>query len=94
LKEKELLKKQTSISSNSQQISNSSTMNLFKSSNNDKKANLCVTNCYDYNDSSLLMLNKDLIPSTSLINDNCCLLETINETDIYDQQRNKVTSFV
>jgi len=36
------------------------------------------------------MLNKDLINSTSIINDNCCLLEKLNEKDIYDQQKNKV----
>jgi len=36
------------------------------------------------------MLNKDLINSTSIINDNCCLLDTINEQNIYDQQKNKV----
>ena len=38
----------------------------------------------DYNDSSLLMLNKDFINSTSIINDKCRLLETINEKDIYE----------
>jgi hypothetical protein len=60
--------------------------------NNKQKSNLHVTNCYDYNDSSLLMLNKDFINSTSIINDNCSLLETINEKDIFDQQKNKVVN--
>jgi hypothetical protein len=36
------------------------------------------------------MLNKDLRNSTSIINDNCCLLDKINEKNIYDQQKNKV----
>jgi hypothetical protein len=36
------------------------------------------------------MLNKDLINSPSIINDNCCLLETMKEKDIYNQQKNKV----
>ncbi|CAF1395310.1 unnamed protein product [Adineta steineri] len=88
LKEKELLKTQPSISSNSQQQSNSSTINLLKPSN---KGNLHVTNCFDYNDSTLVMLNKDLITSSSLLNDNCCLLDTINEHDIYDTQKNNKT---
>lgn len=75
-------------------------MNLFKPStiNNhtmEKKANLRVSNCYDYNDlsspSSLLMLNKDLRTPTSLLNDNCCLL---NEKELYDEQRTKVCFFI
>ena len=36
------------------------------------------------------MLNNDLIPSTPIINDNCSLLGTINEKEIYDQHKNKV----
>ena len=87
LKEKKLLKKQISISSNSQQQSNSSTINLLKPST---KGNLQVTNCFDYNDSSLLILNKDLLSTTPIINDSCCLLDTINEHDIYDSQKSKV----
>jgi hypothetical protein len=90
LRERELLKRQPSISSNSQQQSNNSTIHLFKPPN---KTNLNVTNCYDYNDSSLLMINKDLIPTTQINNDHCCLLETINEQDIYDQQKNKVLNY-
>ncbi|CAF1574479.1 unnamed protein product, partial [Adineta ricciae] len=86
LKEKKLLKKQASISSNSQQQSNSSTINLLKPST---KGNLQVTNCFDYNDSSLLILNKDLLSTTPIINDSCCLLDTINEHDIYDSQKSK-----
>jgi hypothetical protein len=55
------------------------------------KTNLQVTNCYDYNDSSLMMLNKDLgAAAAAVMNDNCCLLETIHEKDIYDQQKDKV----
>ena len=55
------------------------------------KTSLHVTNCCDFNDSSLGMLNKDLITSTgTVINDNCCLLEAINEKDIYDQPKDKV----
>jgi hypothetical protein len=74
-KEKKLLNKQDFIVTN-------------KSST---KTNLQVTNCYDYNDSSLMMLNKDLGASAvAVMNDNCCLLETIHEKDIYDQQKNKV----
>jgi hypothetical protein len=72
-------------------------MNLFKPStlnNNEKKGNLRVSNCYDYNDlssspSSLLILNKDTITPTSLINDNCRLL---NEKEYYDEQRTKAYS--
>ncbi|CAF0989336.1 unnamed protein product [Adineta ricciae] len=86
LKEKKLLKKQNAISSNSQQQSNSSTINLLKPST---KGNLQVTNCFDYNDSSLLILNKDLLSTTPIINDSCCLLDTINEHDIYDSQKSK-----
>jgi hypothetical protein len=73
-------------------------MNLFKPStlNNDKKANLRVSNCYDYKDlsspSSLLMLNKESITPTSLINDNCCLLDKLNEKELYDEQRTKAYS--
>ncbi|UJR08141.1 hypothetical protein I4U23_012417 [Adineta vaga] len=86
LKEKKLLKKQNSISSNSQQQSNSSTINLLKPS---MKGNLQVTNCLDYNDSSLLMLGKDILSTTPIINDSCCLLDTINEHDIYDSQKSR-----
>ncbi|CAF5058604.1 unnamed protein product, partial [Rotaria sp. Silwood1] len=78
IKQKELLKQQDSISSNCQQQSNNSTNNSLKSPNNNKKGNLQVTNCFDYNDSSLLMLNKDLITPASVNNDKCCLLGTIN----------------
>jgi hypothetical protein len=59
---------------------------MKKSTTNNSKGNLHVTNCCDYNDSTLVMLNKDL----SIINDNCCLLETINEKDNYDQPKNTV----
>jgi len=97
--EKEFLKPKDSLSTSStlQQQSDSSTINLFKPStlnNNEKKTNLRVSNCYDYNDlsspSSLLMLNKDAITPTSLINDNCCLLDKLNEKELYDEQRTKV----
>ena len=54
------------------------------------KTNLHVTNCCDLNDSSLLILNKDLFNGGNLLNDNCCLLETISEKEIYDQQKNQV----
>lgn len=86
-REKKLLKKQNSISSNSQQPSSSSTINLLKPLG---KAGLQVTNCSDYTDSSLLMLNKELITATPIITDSCCLLDTINEHDIYDSHKNKV----
>ncbi|CAF3633821.1 unnamed protein product [Rotaria sp. Silwood1] len=79
LKQKELLEQHNSISLNCQQQAN----------NNNRKANLNVMNCFDYNDSSLLMLNKDLITSTLITNDNSCLLDTINEKEIYDQQNKK-----
>ncbi|CAF3058645.1 unnamed protein product [Rotaria sp. Silwood2] len=81
LKQKDLLKQQDSISLNCQQ-----------QSNNNRKANLNVTNYFDYNDSSLLMLNKDLIASTPITNDNSCLLDTIHEKEIYDQQDKKTYS--
>lgn len=54
------------------------------------KTNLRVTNCCDFNDASLLMLNKDLFNAGTISNDHCCLLETISEKDIYDQQKNQV----
>ncbi len=102
MQQKDFLKKQDSLSTSStlQQQSDSSTMNLFKPSTlnhtNDKKGNLRVSNCYDYKDSSspssLLMLNKDSITPTSLLNDNCCLLEKLNEKDLYDEQRTKAYS--
>ncbi|CAF3620541.1 unnamed protein product, partial [Rotaria sp. Silwood1] len=82
LKQKELLEQHNSISLNCQQQANNN--------NNNRKANLNVMNCFDYNDSSLLMLNKDLITSTLITNDNSCLLDTINEKEIYDQQNKKV----
>ncbi|CAF1072693.1 unnamed protein product [Rotaria sp. Silwood1] len=100
--QKELLKKQDSLSTSSglQQQSDSSTINLFKSStsnnNNDKRQNLRVSNCYEYGDisspSSLLMLNKGSITPTSIINDNCRLLEKLNEKELYDEQRTKAYS--
>jgi hypothetical protein len=99
LQQKDRLKKQDSLSTSSgtQQQSDSSTANLFKPStlnNHEKKQSIRVSNCYDYNDlsspSSLLMLNKDTITPTSLLNDNCCLLEKLNEKEIYDEQRTKV----
>ena len=72
-------------------------MNLFKSPTlnpHDKRQSLRVSNCYDYNDlsssPSLLMLNKDSMLPTSVLNDNCCLLEKLNEKEIYDEQRSKV----
>lgn len=74
-------------------------MNLYKSpsstnNNQDKKNSLRVSNCYDYNDlsspTSLLMLNKNSMTPTSLMTDNCCLLEKLSEKDIYDDQRSKV----
>ncbi|UJR38161.1 hypothetical protein I4U23_030838 [Adineta vaga] len=101
LQQKELLKKQDSLSTSSalQQQSDSSTINLFKSPNinpNDKRQSLRVSNCYEYNDisssPSLLMLNKDSILPTSIMNDNCCLLEKLSEKEIYDEQRNKTYS--
>lgn len=58
--------------------------------NQHSKTNLHVTNCCDLKDSSLLMLNKDLFNAGNLLNDNCCLLETISEKEIYDQQKNQV----
>lgn len=64
-----------------------------KSSNNEKKTSLLVTNCYDYNDASSLIMKKDLIGSGSLTNDNSSLLDTINEKDIYDPHRNQVKLF-
>lgn len=73
-------------------------MTLFKPSNTnnnqEKKGSLCVSNCYDYNDvsspASLLMLNKDSVTPTSLLNDNCCLLEKLNEKESFEDQRAKV----
>jgi hypothetical protein len=38
------------------------------------------------------MLNKDSITPTSLINDNCCLLDKLNEKELYDEQRTKAYS--
>jgi hypothetical protein len=64
--------------------------NIISTTNN-PKGNLHVTNCCDYNDSTLLMLNKDLFNSSAIINDNCCLLETPSEKDSYDQLKNKMT---
>ena len=100
--QKEALKNQDSSSTSSsglQPPSDSSTMNLFKSStlnSHDKRQNLRVSNCYDYNElsspSSLLMLTKDSVTPTSLINDDCCLLDKLNEKELYDEQRNKVRS--
>lgn len=59
------------------------------------KTNLHVTNCCDLNDASLLMLNKELFNTGHILNDNCCLLETISEKDNYDQQqKNQVGIFV
>ncbi|CAF3758169.1 unnamed protein product [Adineta steineri] len=103
LQQKELLKKQDSLSTSStlqqQQQSDSSTINLFKSStlnSNDKRQSLRVSNCYEYNDlsssPSLLMLTKESILPTSHMNDNCCLLEKLNEKELYDEQRNKTYS--
>ena len=98
MQQKEFLKKQDSLSTSSnlqqQQSSDSSTMNLFKSAH-EKKGSLRVSNCYDYKDlssspASLLILNKDSITPTSLVNDNCCLLEKLNEKELYDEQRTKV----
>ncbi|CAF1211431.1 unnamed protein product [Rotaria sordida] len=80
LKQKDLLKEQDLISLNCQQQ---------QQLNNNKNTNLNITNCFDYNDSSLLMLNKDSITSTSITNDNTCLLDTINEKEIYDQHNKK-----
>ena len=74
---KGLLKPAESISSTSQHMADSSTLNLYKPATNEKKSNLRVINCYDYNDASL-------------VNDNSSLLNTMNEKEIYDQQRNKV----
>ena len=100
--QKEFLKKQNSLSTSSdlQTQSDCSAMNLFKSSplNNDgKRQNLRISNRYDYNGlsspSSLLILNNDSTNPTSLINDNCCLLEKLNEKDLYDEQRTKVRIF-
>lgn len=97
--QKELLKKQDSLSTSSalQQQSDCSTMTLFKPStlnNNDKRQNLRVSNCYEYGDlsspSSVLRLNKGSITPTSLINDNCRLLDRLNEKELYDEQRTKV----
>ncbi|CAF3171824.1 unnamed protein product [Rotaria socialis] len=96
--QKDLLKTQDSVSTSSvlQQQSDSSTANLFKPStinNNDKRHKLRVSNCYEYGEisspSSLLMLNKGSITPTSLINDNCHLLEKLNEKQLYDEQRTK-----
>ena len=67
---------------------------LKKSTINNSKGNLQVTNCCDYNDSRLMMLKKDLFNSSAMINDNCCLLETISEKDSYDQSKNKVRRFM
>lgn len=67
-------------------------MHSLKPLSINRKTGLHVSTCFDYNDSALLMLNKDLVTSTSLMNDNCCLLDTINEKEIYDQQNNKVFS--
>lgn len=98
MQQKEFLKKQDSLSTTStlqqNSSSDSSTMNLFKSAH-EKKANLRVSNCYDYKDlssspASLLILNKDSITPTSLVNDNCCLLEKLNEKELYGEQRTKV----
>ncbi|CAF1404208.1 unnamed protein product [Rotaria magnacalcarata] len=92
-KQKELLTQHDSISSRCQQQSNNSMVHSLKPSNhNNRKGNLHVTNCFDYNDSALFMLNKDLITPASVANDKCCLLETINEKEIYDQQKNKAYS--
>ena len=98
MQQKEFLKKQDSLSTTStlQQnpSSDSSTMNLYKSAH-EKKGSLRVSNCYDYKDlssspSSLLILNKDSITPTSIVNDNCCLLEKLNEKERYGEQRTKV----
>lgn len=73
--------------------SNSSPLNLLvKPSNSDTRNSLRVTNCYDYNDTSLLMFNKDLMASTSPMNDHASLLEARSEKEHYDQQRNQVTT--
>ncbi len=99
LQQKDLLKKQDSLSTSSglPQQSDSSTINLFKPptlNNNDKRQNLRVSNCYEYTDlsssPSLLILNKDSIIPTSIANDNCCLLDKLNEKELYDEQRTKV----
>jgi hypothetical protein len=101
--QKEQLKKQDSISTSSglQPSSDSSTINLFKPTNNnthDKRPNLRVSNCYEYNEitspSSLLILNKDSMTSGALTNDNCCLLDKLNDKELFDEQRHKVRSFV
>lgn len=57
------------------------------SSTIERKSQLRVTNCYDYTDTSLLMLSKDLLPSKD---DNASLLDAMNEKELYDQKRNKV----
>lgn len=97
--QKDLLKAQDSLSTSSalQPPSDSSTLTLFKPStlnNNDKRHTLRVSNCYDYSEisspSSLLMLNKGSITPTSLVNDNCRLLDKLNEKELYDEQRTKV----
>lgn len=99
LQQKEKLKKKDSISNSStlQTPSDSSTTNLYKPTSTiqiDKRQNLRVSNCYDYNEittpTSLLMLNKDSHSTTPSITDNCCLLDKINEKEIYDDQRTKV----
>ena len=80
--------------SNILQTADSSTLTLFKPSTQERKSNLRVTNCYDYNDTSLLMLSKDFLASTALNNDNVSLLEAMNEKELYDQKRNKVMHFI
>ena len=99
LQQKELLKKQDSLSTSSgfQPPTDSSTANLFKPTINinDKRQSLRVSNCYEYNEitspSSLLMLNKEPINPGSFANDNSCLLEKLNEKEIYDEHRSKVS---
>lgn len=99
IQQKDFMKKQDSISTSSSHPppSDSSTMNLFKPTLNshEKRQSLRVSNCYEYNEitspSSLLMLNKESVGQNSCSNDNSCLLETMTDKDIYDEQRNKVS---
>ena len=63
---------------------------IMMMNNQAPKTNLRVTNCCDFNDASLLMLNKDLFNASTITNDHCCLLETISEKEIYDHQKNQV----
>jgi hypothetical protein len=61
-------------------------LSLVSRPTNCEKNSLQVRNCYDYNDTSLLMFNKDLTSP----NDHSSLLDTRIDKDQQDEQRQQV----